>query len=76
MKRKEIHFVIDRDGNIQSTVRGIKGSGCSAIAVEIEKLGRIVMLARTKEFYAKCDGQTNLLNLNRNEQDPSKDYKI
>jgi len=72
MKRKEIHFVIDHDGNIQSTIRGIKGSGCSTIAAEIEKLGRIVKLERTKEFYEKCNGQTNLLNLNRNERDPSK----
>ena len=44
MNRKEIHFVIDREGNIQSPVNGIKGTACGTIAEAIEKLGRVVML--------------------------------
>ena len=67
MNRTEIHFVIDRDGNIQSTIKGIKGSGCSTIAAKIEKLGRVAKQERTKEFYERCDGQTTCLNLSRNE---------
>ena len=65
MNRKEIHFIIDRKGNIQSTIKGIKGSGCGSIAMEIEKLGRTAKLERTKEFYERCKGQKNLVSLNR-----------
>ena len=65
MERKEIHFVIDREGTIQSTINGVKGSACSSIAAEIEKLGRVIKQKRTKAFYERCEGETNLLNLNR-----------
>ena len=41
MKREEIHFVIDREGNIQSTIQGVKGSACRNIAQAIEKLGQV-----------------------------------
>ena len=66
MNRKEIHFVIDREGNIQSTINGVKGTACSGITAEIEKLGRVVKQERTEEFYEGCIGQSNVLNLNRN----------
>ncbi len=67
MNRNEIHFVIDREGNIQSTIKGVKGSSCSSIEEKIEKLGRVVKQERTKEFYERCEGQSNLLNLNQND---------
>jgi hypothetical protein len=63
MNRSEIHFVIDRDGNIQSTIKGIKGSGCGTIAAEIEKLGRVAKQERTKAYYERCDEAKNLLKL-------------
>jgi Protein of unknown function (DUF2997) len=71
MHRTEIHFVIDRDGNIQSTIKGIKGSGCGTLAAEIEKLGRVAKLERTQEFHERCSGQSSLLNLVNNKNDPS-----
>jgi hypothetical protein len=63
MNRSEIHFVIDRDGNIQSTIKGIKGSGCGTIAAEIKKLGRVAKQEKTQEFHERCGGQSSLLNL-------------
>jgi Protein of unknown function (DUF2997) len=68
MQRKEIHFVIDRDGNIQSTIKGIKGSGCGTLAAEIEKLGQVVRQEKTQEFHEKCSGQSGLLNLVHNKK--------
>jgi len=67
--RKEIHFVVDRDGTIQSTITGVKGSACSSIAAEIEKLGRVVRQERTQAFYECCDKAKNLLNLDRRKSD-------
>jgi hypothetical protein len=66
MHRSEIHFVIDRDGNIQSTIKGIKGSGCGTIAAEIEKLGRAAWQEKTPEFHERCSGQSSLLKLVHN----------
>jgi len=69
MERKEIHFVIDREGTIQSTINGVKGSACSSIAAEIEKLGRVIKQKRTNAFYERCGEETNLLNLARSKSD-------
>jgi hypothetical protein len=69
MNRTEIHFVIDRDGNIESTIKGMKGSGCSTVAAEIENLGRVVKHERTKAFYERCEQESNVLHLARSERD-------
>jgi hypothetical protein len=69
MDRKEIHFVIDREGTIQSTINGVKGSACSSIAAEIEKLGHVVKQERTKAYYERCDETKNLLKLARSKSD-------
>jgi len=63
MNRKEIHFVIDRDGNVQSTIKGMKGSTCDTIAKEIEKLGQVVKQERTKEFYELNSGKVERLDV-------------
>jgi hypothetical protein len=65
MNRREIHFVIDRDGNIQSTVKGVKGSGCSIVAEEFNSLGQVVGQEQTNEFYESGDGFKIWLNLQR-----------
>lgn len=51
MKRKEIHFLIDREGNIQSQIKGIKGSACSSIAAKFKDLGQIIEQKHTNEFF-------------------------
>jgi hypothetical protein len=71
MNRTEIYFVIDRDGNIQSTIKGIAGSSCGTIAAEIEKLGQVTKTERNKDFYEICRGHSSLLNLANYKNDPS-----
>jgi len=67
MKRREIHFVIDRDGNIQTTIKGIKGSGCSVVAEEFKSLGQVMEQKQTNEFYESSHGSKIWLDLNQNE---------
>ena len=53
MQRKEIHFIIDSQGNIASTIKGIKGASCTAVADEIKNLGRVLQEKRTDEYFVK-----------------------
>ena len=65
VNRNEIYFVIEPDGTIQSTINGVKGSACSSIAAEIEKLGQVVKQERTRAYYERCDEAKNLLSLKK-----------
>ena len=67
MKRKEIHFVIDREGNIQSSIKGIKGSSCSSIVEEFTDLGQVIEQQQTNEFYESCNSSKLSLDLTRDE---------
>jgi len=67
MNRKEIHFVIDREGNIQSSIKGIKGSTCSAIAEEFSDLGQVIEQQQTNEFYESGNSSKLSLDLTRDE---------
>ena len=67
MKRKEIHFVIAQDGNIQTTIKGIRGSGCSVIAEEFKSLGQVTEQKQTNEFYESSHGPKIWLDLNQDE---------
>ena len=52
MKRKEIVFIIDKNGGIASTVKGIKGTGCSNIVKSLKNdLGEVISEKRTAEYY-------------------------
>ena len=73
MERKEIHFVIDREGTIQSTIKGVKGSACGGIAAEIEKLGQVVKRERTKAYYERGEEAKNFMKLTRGKSD-SEDF--
>ena len=67
MNRKEIHFEIDRNGNIKSTIKGIKGSTCSTIAAEFKHLGQVTEQEPTNEFYESGSSHRVLLDLKQNE---------
>ena len=67
MSRKEIHFVIDQAGTIQSSIKGIKGSTCSFIADKIKDLGQVIEKQQTNEFYETCNSSKLSLDLTRNE---------
>ena len=51
MQRKEISFIIDSEGNIASTIKGIKGASCAEVADEIKSLGEVLQQKRTDEFF-------------------------
>jgi len=52
MKRKEILFLIDRQGAITSTVKGMKGNGCAEIVEALKKgLGEVQFEQRTSEYF-------------------------
>jgi hypothetical protein len=63
MNRKEIHFVIDRQGNIQSTIKGIKGAACRSISKEFRELGQVIEQQPTDEFYQIWNGSELQLDL-------------
>jgi len=67
MSRREIHFLIDREGNIQSSIKGIKGSSCSAIAEALNDLGQVIAQQPTNEFYEPCNSSKLSLDLARDE---------
>ena len=67
MKRKEIHFVIDRAGNIQSTIKGIKGSACSLIAEKFKDLGQVIEKQQTNEYFESVGGIELSLDLTHND---------
>lgn len=51
MQRTEMHFIIDREGNIQSVIKGAKGGGCKLLTADIKKLGKTILESSTGEFY-------------------------
>jgi hypothetical protein len=67
MKRAEIHFVIDREGTIHSTVKRVKGAGCSVIAEKFKSLGQVTAQEQTNEFFASGSDSKIRLNLNQDE---------
>jgi len=51
MQRKEIVFTIGKKGKITSTIKGIKGSGCSTYVEKLKCMGNITGELRTDEYY-------------------------
>ena len=67
MNRKEIHFVIDRAGNIQSTIKGVKGSACGSISRQIMELGQVIKQKRTNEYFEERNHVELSVDLNRSD---------
>ena len=65
MQRMEIHFIIDCHGNIQSVVKGVKGTGCKVLIEDIKKLGQMVNESPTGEFFEKEQKTIIRTNLNQ-----------
>ncbi len=51
MQSTELEFIIDTDGNVQTTVRGVKGPGCSEIVEKLNDLGTVTRQEKTGDFY-------------------------
>jgi hypothetical protein len=50
---QEIEFTIKKDGSVDYTVRGIKGSGCDALSRVFEEMGQVSESRKTGEYYEK-----------------------
>ena len=52
MSYQEIEFVINRLGQITSTIKGVRGNSCQHIAKTLQQgLGEVKNVERTTEFY-------------------------
>ncbi len=51
MQSTELEFIIDTQGNVQTTVRGVKGPGCSEIVERLSDLGTVTRREKTGDFY-------------------------
>jgi len=50
----EIHIIVDKEGNIDFTIKGIKGQKCEDIEKAISQiLGKTIKSERTSEYYEK-----------------------
>jgi hypothetical protein len=49
----KIKFRIDREGNIEFEIRGVKGSGCDQLAEKFAELGELELKDKTVEYYEK-----------------------
>ncbi len=50
---REIEFTIKKDGSVDYTIRGIKGSGCDELSHVFEELGEVSESRKTGEYYEK-----------------------
>jgi hypothetical protein len=51
MQREEIEVTILKDGRVEYTIKGVKGSACESISAMLEALGRVESAERTGEYY-------------------------
>jgi hypothetical protein len=49
----KIKFRIDREGNIEFEIQGVKGSGCDQLAEKFAELGELELKDKTAEYYEK-----------------------
>ena len=58
--KNEIEFIIKPDGNVEFTVKGVKGKQCLPIAELFKLLGEVESEQATADFYAQ-EGQSTKL---------------
>jgi hypothetical protein len=51
MQKEEIEITIRPDGQIEYTIKGVKGSACDTISALLAQLGKIQTEQRTGEYY-------------------------
>lgn len=51
MQKQEIEIAVHPDGNVEYTIKGVKGRGCESISQLLEQLGQIEVEERTGEYY-------------------------
>ena len=61
---EEIEFTIKKDGSVEYTIKGIKGSSCEDLAKVFEKIGHVKESVKTREYYEK-EGDVKIVNKQR-----------
>ena len=56
--KQEIEFIIKPDGNVEFTIKGVKGSQCVPISELFKVLGKTEADRPTAEFYEKEEEQS------------------
>ena len=51
--KQEIEFVIKPNGDVEFTVKGVKGTGCEGLAKLFDDLGKKTSDRHTAEYYEK-----------------------
>ena len=59
VSKQEIEFVIKPHGEVEFTVKGVKGKGCEDMARLFDELGKRTNEANTAEYYQK-EGSTSV----------------
>ena len=59
MQSQEIEITIHPNGQVEYTIKGVKGSACEDISALLEKLGQVEQEERTGEFYER-EGDTQV----------------
>ncbi|PIE35007.1 hypothetical protein CSA56_05885 [candidate division KSB3 bacterium] len=57
LNKQEVEFTITPDGNVEFSIKGVKGKQCLPVAELFNVLGTVESDQPTAEFYAKGDGQ-------------------
>jgi len=55
MERREIEFIISRDGEIKMDIKGMQGNGCRNVAEAVKQIGQVLDEKRKPEFFEKSD---------------------
>lgn len=55
MPSQEIEIAILPDGQVEYTIKGVKGRACVSISELLEQLGQVEHEERTSEYYAESD---------------------
>jgi hypothetical protein len=55
MHSEEIEITIHPNGQLEYTIKGVKGAACADISALLEQLGRIEHEERTGEYYERGD---------------------
>jgi predicted transcriptional regulator len=59
MQKEEIEITIRPDGQIEYTIKGVKGAACDTISTLLEQLGKIQAERHTGEYYEQ-EGDAHL----------------
>lgn len=66
MQSTELEFIIDTQGNVKTSVKGVQGPGCSEIAENLSDLGTVTRCEKTGDFYKTPKANAGITNSSMN----------